>query len=482
MGFRTIAKIALPVMLLGVAGVTLTAYFPGRGKEHEAEQVSLGSIAGVIEESGDIDSNEEYTYYSGVSAPISYIAIEKGDEVERGERLLEYDVEDFERKLSVASLTREQSENNSKGQISQSNTWQAKYNQAVEDDNTYAVLYWWEREVGDNISEDQYGDNWSVQNRTRELNQCIAEKNEEIARKQTSLLDDDLDEDDYEDISREISHLREDIAAAQTELAGLPVMQLDPTENQMQNDVSNVMEDITRNWNETKTNKAKYEANVLNSSQKEALLDQVEIAKENESFAEIDLEKALQGITADFNGIVTECSVKAGSVVNRGTPLFTIVSRDDMKVTVMISKYDIGSIKVGQRAEIDVAGTRYVGAVSRINQIATTDSSDKSKVAVDVKIDGGKGLILGLEADVTIYTDEKTGVMLIPYNAFYSDDDGEYCYIINNEGVIEKKYFTAGIVDSSYVEVLDGLSLGMTVITDAITDDQIGEKAFEAVH
>ena len=148
----------------------------------------------------------------------------------------------------------------------------------------------------------------------------------------------------------------------------------------------------------------------------------------------------------------------------------------------MISKYDIGSIKVGQRAEIDVAGTRYVGAVSKINQIATTDSSDKSKVAVDVKIDGGKGLILGLEADVTIYTDEKTGVMLIPYNAFYSDDDGEYCYIINNEGVIEKKCFTAGIVDSSYVEVLDGLSLGMTVITDAITDDQIGEKAFEAVH
>ncbi|MBQ7562742.1 MAG: HlyD family efflux transporter periplasmic adaptor subunit [Lachnospiraceae bacterium] len=482
MGLKTIAKITVPVLLLGAAGILLTAYFPGRGKEHEAEQVSLGSIAGVIEESGDIDSNEEYTYYSGVSAPISYIAIETGDEVTRGEKLVEYDVEDFERKLSVASLTREESENNSKGQISQSNAWQAKYNQAVADDNTYAVLYWWEREVGDNISEDQYSDNWSVQNRSKELNQCIAAKNEEIARKQTSLLDDDLDEDDIEDISREISVLREDIAAAQTELAGLPVMQLDPTENQMRNDVSNVMEDITRNWNETKTNKAKYEANVLNSSQKEALLDQVEIAKENESFAQIDLGKAMQGITADFNGIVTECNVKAGSVVNRGTPLFTIVSRDDMKVTVMISKYDIGSIKVGQRAEIDVAGTRYVGKVSKINQIATTDSSDKSKVAVDVKIDGGKGLILGLEADVTIYTDEKTGVMLIPYNAFYSDDDGEYCYIINDEGVIEKKYFTAGIVDSSYVEVLDGLSLGMTVITDAITDDQIGEKAFEAVH
>ena len=72
--------------------------------------------------------------------------------------------------------------------------------------------------------------------------------------------------------------------------------------------------------------------------------------------------------------------------------------------------------------------------------------------------------------------------MLIPFQAFYSDDEGDYCYIINSEGVVEKKYFTAGIVNNDAVEVISGLDEGMTVITDAMTDEQIGEKAFEAVH
>ncbi len=468
-------------LLLGAAGI-MTAFFPGRGKEHEASHVYMGSIAGTIEETGNIESDEDYTYYAQVSAPIAFIAVEEGDEVYYGEKLVEYDVEDYERNVTKASLSRAQSEDASEGQISKSNSYQAKYNKALEDDNTYAVLYWWQREASNYISEDQYQENWGIENRRAELNTCIAAKNKEIAEKNTKLMNDDLSVEEMEELTRDISELREDIASANVELTSLPLTQLTPEENQMNNDVSNIMEDITRNWNETKTQKNKYEEGVLNSSQKAALLDQVELAKEDENNALLDLEKAKAGITSAFNGIVTWCDVKAGAVVERGTPLFTVVSRDDMKVTVMISKYDISSIAVGQRAEIEVSGTRYVGSVSKIKQIAETDSSDKSKVAVDVKIDGGKGLILGLEADVTIFTDEKGGVMLIPYESFYSDDGGEYCYIINDEGLVEKKYFTAGIVNNDSVEVLDGLMEGMTVITDAMTDEQIGEKAFEAVH
>ena len=477
-----VIRFCVPVIILSSAALILTAFFPGRGKEHEAEHVYRGSIAGAIKESGVTASDEEFTYFAEVSAPLSYVAVETGDEVVYGQKLAEYDVEDYERSAEQASLTRAQSEDSSQGQINRSNSFQAKYNKAIEDDNTYAVLYWWQREASDSLSESQYTDDYNNANRAIELNRCIAAKNEDIARKNTEMLEGDLSEDEILELEKDISGLKEDIAAAQTELASLPQAAPDPSENRLNNDVSNIMEDISRNWSETKTQKAKYEEGVLNSAQKEALLDEVELAKERESYALTDLSKAREGVTSAFNGIVTQCDVKAGAVVAKGTPLFTVVSRDDMKVTVMISKYDISSIAVGQRAEIEAAGKRYVGEVSRIKQIATTDSSDKSKVAVDVRIDGGKDLILGLEADVTIFTDEKAGVMLIPFQAFYSDDEGDYCYIINSEGVIEKKYFTAGIVNNDAVEVLSGLDEGMTVITDAMTDEQIGEKAFEAVH
>ncbi|MCR5735523.1 MAG: efflux RND transporter periplasmic adaptor subunit, partial [Lachnospiraceae bacterium] len=271
------------------------------------------------------------------------------------------------------------------------------------------------------------------------------------------------------------------IAELKARLASVYPMQYTPEENMMLNDISNTMEDITRNWTQAKTNMNTYEQGVLTAGQKDALNDQVDIARDNEEYQRENLIKAQAGIDATFDGIVTACDVKEGSVVTKGTPLFTIVSRSDLKVTVMLSKYDVVNVKEGQRAEIDVAGTRYVGHVSKISQIATTDSSDKSKVAVDVKIEGGKDLILGLEADVTIYTDEKKDVMTIPYAAFYSDDDGDYCYVINN-GKIEKRYFEAGIVTNDSVEIIKGLKEGESVITDAITDDRIGEKAVEAVY
>ena len=215
---------------------------------------------------------------------------------------------------------------------------------------------------------------------------------------------------------------------------------------------------------------------------KEALEKQTDLLRSREEAAQIELAKAAEGVRADCSGVVTECMVKEGSIVTKGTPLFRLVNTDDLKVTLMISKYDIGKIKIGQRAEADVAGKVYDATVSRINHVAVSDDSDKNKVAVEVSInEPDEALILGIEADVTIYTDEEDGVLLVPYSALYTDNEGDYCYAIE-DGVIAKKYINAGIRTSEYAEVKEGLSENDVVITDAVTDDQIGEKAVGSVH
>ncbi|HOO27967.1 MAG TPA: efflux RND transporter periplasmic adaptor subunit, partial [Lachnospiraceae bacterium] len=128
-------------------------------------------------------------------------------------------------------------------------------------------------------------------------------------------------------------------------------------------------------------------------------------------------------------------------------------------------------------AKITVADSEYEGSVSEIKRFAQGATSDKAKVTVAVHIDDpNENVYLGLEADVTIYTEEKDEALTIPAEAYYTDDDGAYCYVIRN-GVIAKQYFTAGIVSDEAVEVLSGLTEGDVVVTDAITDEQIGEKA-----
>ncbi len=463
----------------------LTVFAAGGGKQHEVSFVTKGSIAGSVKESGNIDGDEEYVYFARVSAPVETLNIKVGDTVRAGSLLLSYDSSDYERSVSEATITREQSEEDVKGKISKSNEYSAKYNKAASDDNAYAVLYAWQRESSDSQDESQYSESWNIQCENDSLQRQIAEKKEKIAEKEeeyAKLSAADKAGDMGKSIDEKIAGLNEDIAGLNRGIAGLPPAEMTPEEYARFNDTSNLLEDINRNWTQAKTEKRAYEEGILNSDQKEALEKQTELAKSREDAARVELDKASAGVRADVSGVVTECNVKEGSIVTKGTPLVKLIGSDDLKVTVMISKYDIGSIKTGQRAEIDISGKKHTGTVSRINHVATSEDSDKNKVAVDVGIeDADDELILGLEADVTIYTDERDGVMLIPYGGFYSDDEGDYCYVIE-EGVIAKKYFMAGIKTSEYVEVKDGLKEGDVIITDAVTDEQIGDKASYAVH
>ncbi len=472
-----------PIVIAAGAAVLLTAFGIGGGKQHEVAMAKKGSIAGSIKESGDIEGEKDQIYFARVSAPVKNVDLKVGDLVQTGELLLTYDTEDLERTVSEASISREQSEENVKGQIDKSNEYSSKYSRAASDDAAYATLYALEREYRDKQDEGKYQENWNINRRYDYLESCIASKNEKIAEKKTEIakLDDD-ETDELDDLTEDIAKLNEDIAALQKEQASLPATERTPGEYETWNDTNNWMEDITRNWKQTVTEKNNYESGILNQSQKDALEKQTDLARSKEEGAESELQKAFEGVKADFSGVVTECGVKSGNVVTEGTPLFKIVSDKDLKVTVMISKYDIGQIKEGQRAEIAVSDAVFPGKVSRINHVATPEDSDKNKVAVNVHIeDPDERVILGLEADVTIFTDEKMGVLLIPYEGFYSDDEGDYCYVIE-EGVIAKKYVTAGIKTSEYVEILEGLDEGAAVITDSVTDSRIGEKATYAVH
>ena len=67
-------------------------------------------------------------------------------------------------------------------------------------------------------------------------------------------------------------------------------------------------------------------------------------------------------------------------------------------------------------------------------------------------------------------------MLLIPYSAYYTDDNGDFCYVIDN-GKVNKKYIKAGIVTDDLVEVKEGITEGETVITDAVTDSAVGNTA-----
>ena len=463
---------------LFIGGAVFFTAFAGKPTSYTTDTAKYMQVAEAVDVTGDVHGEQEITYYAEVTAPISMLTLSVGDTVTGGEQLVAYDTADLEKAKEEAVLTSESTESSVKGQVLKSDENKAKYDQAAMDEMLYQYLYAAARAEANGIDFDQYQEGWDLNCIADGISKRIAERQKTAAEKtkeMNAILDPNSQQ--YKDLASQIGDLNIEIASLQKDLANMPADAMTPSEYQDYTADGDLMEDITRNWTQATTKKNSYENQILNEYQKQQLEKSKELTELSATTAEENLLKAQAGVVADFTGIVTELPVKQGAVVTKGTPLLTMESSEELKVDTQVSKYDIGKIKEGQRAQITIAGNTYEGSVGEIKRLAQTGTSDQAKVTVAVHIDEpDENVYLGLEADVLIYTQEKENALTIPTEAYYTDDEGDYCYAIV-DGVIEKKYFTVGIASDETVEAFAGLTEGTVVITDAITDDQVGEKA-----
>ncbi len=477
---RKVWSVLIMIAALAAGGLLYTG-FMGKPQTHMTAAVDYGNASETVNATGVVRGADEKTYYAEVTAPIAVMDLEVGDSVVKGTQIVTYDLSDLVRVYDQAVLTAESSESGANAQITQSNQHASKYAKATTDEQTYQYLYALSRMDADKLSQDQYSQAYYVKCEYDSLTKNIAVKSKQVAEKTRELANmNDKTSEAYQNLAKEIADLNVSIANLQKDQANLPNTDMTPGDNAHYTYDSNLMEDITRNWTQATTDANTSENQILNKYQKEQLQKNIELTKLNVQIAEEDLAKAGVGVKTEFNGVVTKVLAEEGAVVTKGMPICSIEDADSLRVDVELSKYDIGKVAMGQLADIEIAGRTYTGKVTQLKRLAVADTSDKAKVTVEVTIDQpDESILLGIEADVDIHANEKENVLLIPIEAYYSDDAGDYCYVISN-GVIDKKYITIGLEAEDVVEVQDGLQEGDTVITDAITDDQIGKKAVSA--
>ena len=481
---RITAVCAVTALITGSA-----VYAVNLGESYLAVEAGISEISGQIKETGKIHGAEDKIYYASVTAPIEAVSVKNGDRINRGDSVIKYDGNDLKRMLTEAEIRTAQAELDYSGKIKESDSNASKYRNAKNNDEAYAALYWMYREKNNEITEEEFARSYALQCEIDSVNKEIAEKEREIEesrhKKNKATGYGTKEEDDYSDTNvkdikkaqKKIDRLNEELCELKKGLYITGEGAATPEENAALNDVNNVMEDIVRNWSEEKERKAAYEKMIMNDDEKEALKKNTDLNREEEKEIAEKLAKAEKGVNADFSGIVTELNVHDGAYVTEGMPLFTLESTENVVCRTDISRYDIADVRLGQKAVTETGGRMFEGEVTKINSLATEDSSDKSRIEVEVSVpDAGEAAIIGMEADVTIFTETSEDTLVIPVEAFYSDDGGDYCYIVEN-GRVAKKYVTAGIKTKDQVEIKTGISIGDIIITDAVTDDSVGERA-----
>ncbi|MDD6810544.1 MAG: efflux RND transporter periplasmic adaptor subunit [Lachnospiraceae bacterium] len=406
--------------------------------------VTRDDVEQILSTSGLVKTQESKTYFSDVAVEIGQINVTAGDSVKAGDALLTYDADALAEAKQLAELKLQSNEGG--------------YESTLYKDNKY-ISELGEANINLEVLEQQITD---CENYVKELNKKIKDKQDALAYEgallQISLIDwsDKPGSEEYENLQK--------------------LVQLNAYEQQHNADIEAWQNEVTEYQNkiaaykeykaEMKSQKSASENGSLDNGGKSQLEANTEIEKISTNETLANIEKVENGVTADFDGVVTEVSVVEGSVPTAGTKMITLESTEKVKIEISVSKYDLEKIAVGQEAEITIAGNPYKGTVSKINGMATTNSSGAAVVGADIQIDNpDDNIFLGVEAKVTVHTAKAEQVLVVPMEVINSDKEGDFVYVAEN-GVLVKKRIVVGISSDNFCEIKEGLEEGEQVVSN----------------
>ncbi len=523
---RKLWRIAVPAGIFVVAIGALTASNAKQAGEAAAEAMEVeaitvekGNVSETIETNGIVVSGEQKTIFSPVNAQVETADFQAGDLVKEGQKLVTFDLKELESQNQKAELNVRAGQLGYQDTVDKSNEAAVRQAQArsevsalqgqadakaqeiadltaaisgeaqaqeealrqqqAELDAQRAALEKERKKSGQALEKAKaaYEDAVSQQQEAQVNFDAAAASGEEDgledARQALNEANGALAEakGKYEEKQAEADGIQAQIAALQTGEGTLVQEGNGELQQRLQAAQSELAELQARL--ETQKAIADADAGTLSSAARAQMQTNNNLAElESKSLEELILQGE-QGISAEFNGVVSDKQVLEGATVSQGMQLFTLQSIDNVNVEVTLSKNVYAKVKEGQKAEITFAGQTYQGTVSRISRIATDGAAGTNQgataaagIQATVHLDSpDENVFLGVDAKVKILAAEAKDVAVLPMEAVNIGKDGTFCWVCQ-DGVLAKRSISTGIVSDEYAEVTEGLEAGEQVIAD----------------
>lgn len=439
------------------------------------ESVSKGDVRACVAEVGTISADDAITVYSPVSGKLSDVLFNNDEAVVKGDVLATYDLTSFEESVESAQINKKYYQDGYNAAVSKNNEYKEMLNVAQVEGEANKYIYAGLLESRDTLEINKEARSQEIQYKINQLEAQLVMLTSQLSSAQVELEGAETDEAKA-NASGKVSSITSQIASNRQALMSMDTRTMTMEEYTVYLEVLRHLDLIDRFWSQNTEAANIAKQAIVSDSQIAQYSDSIELAKLQENQASRDLEIATGGLQASYDGTILQRLVDPGSIVTAGEPLFVIQPSSGYKANVMVSRFDIGKVAIGQKAEIVIGDTTYEGEVSSISPVAQTDASNKPKVKVCVSInDDSAKPTIGLEADVKIYTEEKADVLTVTDKAVYTDDKGSYVYALE-DGVITRKDVTCGASGDGKVEIIDGLSENQQVITEPVTVDEIGSR------
>ena len=217
--------------------------------------------------------------------------------------------------------------------------------------------------------------------------------------------------------------------------------------------------------------------------------EQVASSRENVQRAQTNLGYAT--ITSPIDGTVISKSVEEGQTVaaSFNTPELFTIAKDltNMQVVANVDEADIGNVKEGDRVTFTVDAypdDTFEGTVKQVRLEATTTNNVVTYEVVISAPNADLKLKPGLTANVTIYTQERSGVLAVANKALRftptKETVGKDMKIVDCKGknkvwtlngnTLTAHLVTIGQSDGINTEITKGLKQGDKIVTEIVVN------------
>ncbi len=190
--------------------------------------------------------------------------------------------------------------------------------------------------------------------------------------------------------------------------------------------------------------------------------------------AQATLEKTY--LIAPFAGTVAHISGEIGEFTTPSPPgvptppAIDLITSNCHYITAPIDEVDAGKIAIGMEVNITLDAFRgqvFKGKVRRIAPFVQDYAKQARTVEIEVDFvnDEHPKLLAGYSVDVEIILASSSKNIRIASDAII---DNSYVYLLNENGVIEKRAITIGLSNWQFTEVTKGLKKGELLITNSM--------------
>ncbi len=171
-------------------------------------------------------------------------------------------------------------------------------------------------------------------------------------------------------------------------------------------------------------------------------------------------------VIAPASGTLASLTAVEGSYITANYPVAVISNAEQMKVTVYVSEALIPKLAVGDAAHVSVssAGAEFTGVIRSMDQTANMQTKLYS-VVLSVPPDL-EGLVSGMFADVTFFTETSEGTIAVPSEALLTANGEQYVFVVEQgpQNTAVRTPVTTGLTGNGVTEVLTGLSEGQKLV------------------